>query len=377
MAHLKILRSGWGILVTILSFLLSASVPAVAETLTLEERRQLLLRITQPISTETEVNDFSNFSYDYLLGPEDQIGVSVTGFQEFTDTYVVLPDGTVTLPLIGSVPVGGRTVDQAIETITNRLSEFLVDPIVSARLVILKPVVVNVAGEVRRPGPLQVRSVNIANNPAANFRTGTDQVSSIASAIAAVGGITNNADVRRVMLTRPLANGGFTTVEINLWDVIATEKPVKLPLLQDGDSLFIPRLPEGDVEIDRKLLARSSLAPNTVPVQVVGEVNRPGQVQVSPSSSLSAAIAAAGGPTRDARLGKVKVVRLNEAGQVVRETVNAKDLVDGYQIQAGDVVFVPTETFADVLEFAGDLLDPVGNVFQIIRLFDLLGEGDD
>jgi hypothetical protein len=55
------------------------------------------------------LNDEDLFS-DYLLGPGDQIQVLVIGYDEFQGPRVVLPDGTITMPLIGSVPAAGRTL---------------------------------------------------------------------------------------------------------------------------------------------------------------------------------------------------------------------------------------------------------------------------
>ena len=48
----------------------------------------------------------------YILGAGDQISLSVIGYPEFTGTTAVLPDGTVTLPLVGPVRAAGLTPNQ-------------------------------------------------------------------------------------------------------------------------------------------------------------------------------------------------------------------------------------------------------------------------
>ena len=95
---------------------------------------------------------------DYVLGSGDQITVSVFGYEEYTGARTVLPDGTITLPLLGAIPVAGQTTDSLARNLTARLNLLLVDPVVTVSLSIQRPVVVNVAGEVQREvgqGPRQ------------------------------------------------------------------------------------------------------------------------------------------------------------------------------------------------------------------------------
>ena len=48
----------------------------------------------------------------YILGSGDQVTLSVVGYPEFTGTLAVLPDGSVTLPLVGAVRAAGLTPSQ-------------------------------------------------------------------------------------------------------------------------------------------------------------------------------------------------------------------------------------------------------------------------
>ena len=98
----------------------------------------------------------SNSNATYILGPGDQISLSVIGYPEFTGTIAILPDGTVMLPLIGQVRVAGMTANQVSGYLTEQLRLYLVEPVVNVGLVVMRPVVVTVSGEVHRPGPLQL-----------------------------------------------------------------------------------------------------------------------------------------------------------------------------------------------------------------------------
>jgi polysaccharide export outer membrane protein len=206
---------------------------------------------------------------------------------------------------------------------------------------------------VRRPGSVELD----------DFAEGNPRLS---RALVAAGGITQDADIRQVTIRRSIANGESQSITVDLWEAIVSNNPVSDVILQEGDSIFIPRL-SADAQIDRRLIARSSFAPETIRVRVVGEVTRPGEVQVPPDSTISSAVAIAGGPTEDARLSRVAYIRLNEAGQVETETIDLRNLSDTYQIQEGDVIIVPKRSDASIIDFAGRAFGPIGALMSVFR----------
>lgn len=297
-------------------------------------------------------------SSSYILGPGDRIEVSVYGFEEYTGPLAVLPDGTITLPLVGKVPAAGRTTDQLAQDLTVVLDRILVNPYVSVTLNSLRPVVINVSGEVYRPGPVQLQT-------AAEVESGQAAAPpSVSQALVQAGGVMRTADIREVVVMRALPNGETVRTKVNLWDALWSETLPEDMLLRDGDLVFVPRVTDGEM-VDARLLARSSLAPETVRVRVVGEVTSPGEVAVPPNSSLSSAVAIAGGPTEDAKLSEVAFIRMNEAGDVEQNVVDLSNLVDGYQVQDGDVVVVPKTSTGSVLDFAARLLNPLNFLFRL------------
>ncbi len=306
----------------------------------------------------------------YLLGAGDQIEISVPGYQDFTGPRVILPDGTISLPVIGSVMAIDRTSDQLAKDLQAKLGSFLVDPIVTVSLSTLRPVVVNVAGEVQRPGPLQLRSLTTTTfkTSGSSVTSGLEGVPTLSSALTEAGGVTRNADIRQVILRRTLPGGQTTSVTVNLWDAIWSDKQPEDLVLRAGDAIYVPKLPEGAV-FDRRLLARSRLAPATVRVRVVGEVNRPGELLISPDSTLSSAIANAGGFTKDARPREVRLVRLNDQGQIDTQAIDLTRLNDTLQVQEGDVLVVPEKGRSSFLRVLGQVLSPVGSLLNIIRGF--------
>ncbi|EKV03815.1 periplasmic protein involved in polysaccharide export [Leptolyngbya sp. PCC 7375] len=351
----------------VLGIICYAPMPAIAQT----AQSLVSLETTSNESTRANLNELavntgsvrSTAASSYLLGPGDRIEVSVYGFPEYTGPLSVLPDGTIALPIVGKVAAAGKTTDQLTQELRIILDRILVDPAVSVSLNSLRPVVVNVSGEVYRPGPIQLQdTTNINQDTQLAYAP-----PSVSEALVEAGGVRRTADIRSVVVIRELPNGETVNTEINLWDALWSASLPEDMLLRDGDLIFVPSLPEGET-IDNHLLARSSLAPDTVRVRVVGEVTSPGEVAVPPNSSLSSAVAIAGGPTDDARLKEVAFIRMDDnTGEVMQEVVDLRNLIDTYQIQDGDVIVVPKTTSGSVLDLAARLVNPLNFLF---RLFD-------
>ncbi len=319
---------------------------------------------------------------NYILGAGDQVAIEVFGYEEFTGSRVVLPDGTMPFPFLGSIRAAGKTVDNLSEEITQGLNAYLVNPVVSVGLTALRPVVVDVAGEVYRPGPVQLSSLTTAETQLdVNARiTAATTTPTLSSALVSAGGIRRTADIRSVMVRRQLPNGQVQAISVNLWDAIASGGQGNNLVLRDGDSIFVPKAQPG-AEIDPSLVASSSIAPDNVRVRVIGDgVVQPGEVQIQPNSSVAGAIAAAGGPNSDAALGEVRLVRLSETGQVEEQRVDLSSLVDNYQVQDGDVILVPKKGYLvgiDTINRAlTPILAPLGGILNILDVFNLFNNDD-
>jgi polysaccharide biosynthesis/export protein len=328
--------------------------------------------ISAPIAPATDTNlRAGDPSSAYILDAGDQITITVLGYEEYTGAQTVLPDGSITLPVIGSVLAAGQSPDTLAQDLALRLQRYLIDPAVTVSLGTLRPVVVNVSGQVQRPGPVQLRSVTSSSAANTGGRTegegSLDAAPTVSSALAQAGGVTRDADIREVVVTRKIRGREPIIVTLNLWDAIWSENAPQDIVLQAGDTIYVPQL-TADAQIDRRLIARSSFSPRTVRVRVVGQVQRPGEIQIPPDSTVSSAVAIAGGPTNDASLSRVKVVRLNEDGSVSNQEVDLRNLQDSYQIQAGDVVIVPEQGTSSFLRGLGRVLSPLGGLLGIFGL---------
>jgi polysaccharide export outer membrane protein len=326
--------------------------------------------------TTLPISDVQNGLTGYLLGPGDQLTVAVAGVTELERERIVLPDGTILLPLIGAVPAAGRTLVELEQDITRRLSFYLVEPVVEVNLDTLRPVVVTVAGEVNRPGPVQLNSISTFNTTVtANDRLVSENTTpTISTALVSAGGVLRTADLRDITVRRLLPDGREVNLKVNLWETIFQGRGESNVLLQDGDVVYVPEAPTGTAGINPQVVARSSLAPETVNVRVIGEVPRPGQVEVPNDGTVSSALAIAGGyDTQTADLSQVALLRLQDNGTVEEQIIDMNaNLVDATPIQEGDMIVVPKRGYLNTLDTIGRTISPITAPFNFLLLLDRL-----
>jgi polysaccharide export outer membrane protein len=323
-------------------------------------------------------NDFNalDLESNYILGPGDRIETRIIGYESFDwslTNRVVLSDGNVHFPFVGNISAVGKTLTELENELTSKLGQFLTFPVVDMSLAGLRPVVVNVTGEVYRPGPVQLGSLtqsetSITSGGSVSTSTTTPN---LASALTAAGGIQRTADIRQIRVTRRASNGSHQEFIVNLWEAIQGNTDPGVLVMFDGDTVFVPEA-NASVGLDQTLISRSSIAPTNVRVRVIGEVINPGEVQVQPNSSVSSAIAAAGGPdTLTAQLSNVKLIRLSPTGQIDEQTIDLTRLIDDYQIQDGDVVLVPKKGHLAAVDSVSRILTPLLAPLNILNLFNL------
>ena len=320
----------------------------------------------------------------YRLGPGDRLRMSVFRMEGYETTAEVMSDGTLNLPRLGSVPVWGLTMDEARSRITSGYAAILRRPIVYLDLVQARPVRVSISGEVQRPGLYSIGQGG--TNQLASTASGTGgpviQTSgwpTLVDAVQKAGGITAHGDLRRVTILRPTAGPGSAvrTVQYNFLQVLETGGPTVNPLLYDGDSVLIPRAEQLS---ERELLrvASSTFAPDTISVNVVGEVERPGSQAVKANSPLSQALLSAGGLTRRAHAGQVRLLRLEPNGPIRLRTVAytppaPMGSLANPPLQQGDVVVVERHGWAKANDSLRSAVEPIAPLVNAGSLFRLLG----
>ncbi|MBW4538611.1 MAG: SLBB domain-containing protein [Myxacorys chilensis ATA2-1-KO14] len=224
-----------------------------------------------------------------------------------------------------------------------------------------KPINIAVVGEVNRPGPY-----------ALEVKAG---LPTITQALQTAGGINQMANVRKIEVRRPTRAGTNQTIPIDLWKLLKEGDLSQDLVLQQGDTIAIPTATALDPTEASKLGA-ASFSPGTMNVNIVGEVTRPGTVQVAANTPLNQAILAAGGFNKDAKKKSVELIRLNPNGTVARREITI-DLARGIDengnpvLQNGDVVVVEKSGAAKFSQTLETVLGPVGRVLPFRFLFGL------
>jgi polysaccharide export outer membrane protein len=145
----------------------------------------------------------------YRLRAGDAVRLLVRDEPELGGEYAVLEDGTVPLPLIGLVQVGGMAFGEVVERVRAAYAAELVDA-----MVVLQPLIrVRVLGEVRVPGLYLV-----------------DATFGLRDVLAQAGGAGPSAAPDRVVLMR---GGAAVTYEL--------ESAAAQHVLQPGDEIVVPR----------------------------------------------------------------------------------------------------------------------------------------
>ena len=136
---------------------------------------------------------------------------------QFIFGYVVDNNGDVTLPLIGKVSVKGLTFSEAEAAVGAKAKEFLKDFTVKIRLMNFR---ITVMGEVTKPGVYY------------NY----NNVFTVMDAISIANGITNYADLEKVLVLRPSPQGN-QSFYLNLSKKESLQSPAYY--LQPNDLVFI------------------------------------------------------------------------------------------------------------------------------------------
>jgi polysaccharide biosynthesis/export protein len=98
----------------------------------------------------------------YVIGPDDNISITVWREPTLTGAFPVRPDGMISLALGGDILAAGRTPAELSAEITARLKKYLTDPTVAVSVLAVNSKRVFMIGEVGHVGPI---SLTTAMNP--------------------------------------------------------------------------------------------------------------------------------------------------------------------------------------------------------------------
>lgn len=300
------------------------------------------------------------------LKPGDRLRLTVVGFPEVSGEQTIMADGGLQIPLAGYVNVWGLTPNQAADEISVALEPYIRRPRVSLAIGSFSPTRVSVTGAVVKSGPL------VLDTPAASL----NGAGTLSEALSLAGGVMSNADlsnitIRRNVYTASNMSGSVAfasekaadEIRVDLWQAIQEgDLAVDIPVY-DGDEILVPVAQTTGLE--QQILLSSSVAPVAIAINVGGEVNRPGIVEVPPSSNVSSAVAAAGGISPDGTAKNIVLLRTSPDGTIESSVYNLGE--DSIVLNHGDSIIVSRSNRSEasqLLNIVSQVLSPFSLLFR-------------
>ena len=156
----------------------------------------------------------------YRVGAPDSLAIEILPDPAIVAEVVVRPDGMITVPLIGEVSAGGRTVPDIAAEIEERIARFKRDPHVTVALTAAASTDIVILGEVRRPSSFPLV-----------------KETRIVEAIGMVGGTTEWGWDSRIRVIRT-ENGVTKNLRVNLSAIRRGDLSTNL-MLQPGDFVYV------------------------------------------------------------------------------------------------------------------------------------------
>jgi polysaccharide export outer membrane protein len=157
---------------------------------------------------------------DYQLAVGDKLRIEVYRETQLSQSVEIRPDGKITLPMVGDVSAAGVTPRELGATLTERLREYLTNPVVTVIVAEATPPFVYVLGEVAAPGALPMRTPM-----------------TVLQALAMAGGFKEFAHRNDIRILRRTSTG-VDTIRFNYKEAI--EAPGRPMMLQAGDTVIVP-----------------------------------------------------------------------------------------------------------------------------------------
>ncbi len=159
----------------------------------------------------------------YAVQPGDVLSVSVWKEPSLQGPVLIRPDGGFSFPLAGEMDARGRSVAELQKLLTDRLKQYISDPVVSVSVQEVKGNKVYVLGQVNKPGEFVV-------NPSVNAM----------QALSMAGGPNAFANTAGIFIMRRGNDGAQTAIPFHYSDVLKGRRLEENIDLHSGDIVVVP-----------------------------------------------------------------------------------------------------------------------------------------
>jgi polysaccharide export outer membrane protein len=160
---------------------------------------------------------------EYTVQPGDILEISVWKEEDMIKDVLVRPDGGITFPLAGEIYTGGKTFSQLQTALTQKLSTYLSNPVVTISPKQLLGNRIYVIGKVAKPGMYLISSYI-----------------DVVQALSMAGGLTPFSAVNDILILRRSSDGTQDDIKFRYGDIEDGDKLKQNILLQSGDTVLVP-----------------------------------------------------------------------------------------------------------------------------------------
>lgn len=160
---------------------------------------------------------------EYTIGAGDVLEIMVWKNSELSQTLPVLPDGRISLPLIGEIMVEGVKVSELANRLRESYAKYMTDPVVHVSVHQVNSMVVYVIGRVNAPG---VRPISTKTN--------------VLQALAMASGLNPFAEGGKIQIFRSADKGVPTIIPFDYDSVSRGRNLEQNIFLKRGDVIVVP-----------------------------------------------------------------------------------------------------------------------------------------
>ena len=223
---------------------------------------------------------------NYILGPTDQLNISVNGNSTVSWKLTVSPEGNINIPGVGMVNVAGKTIERATADIKSKLAanHYAVGRGTSVDVALgnIRSIKVIMVGQLVRPGTYTLPSLATAFN-----------------ALYAAGGPNNNGSFRNIEIIR----NNVIVRRLDVYDFLVKGDQKNNIILHDQDIIRVPTY--------------------RTRVELAGQVKVPAQFEVQPGETLRDVLNFAGGFTDSAYTARITVSQISDQQRRLTDVVES------------------------------------------------------
>jgi protein involved in polysaccharide export with SLBB domain len=223
---------------------------------------------------------------NYIIGPDDQLNISIYGNSMVNWSLNVSPDGTINIPGVGILNVGGKTIENATSLIKSKLTanNYAIGKGTNVQITLgnIRSIKVIMIGQLQRPGTYTLSSL-----------------ATVFNALYTAGGPTENGSLRQIEVIR---NNKIVS-HLDVYDFLVKGSQKNNIALQDQDIVRVPSY--------------------RTRVELAGEIKIPALFEVIPGETLQNIIDYAGGFTDSAYTARIKVSQIKDQQRTLTDIVEA------------------------------------------------------